>query len=145
MFLLITLSAKDYTYHDVIDLHRKSFISFFMCIFELYFSNEHSRGDIDPEPSRGVPRGHAAFERISSNPAQRTLLALWEAHYPLPHFFSTGAAHPILHLRLILLRAGDVEVKPGPVCSGCTGTIRVGSHPIICTQCQRLFHGYCNA
>ena len=34
--------------------------------------------------------------------------------------------------------------EPGAVCSGCTSTIRVGSHPIICTQCQRLFHGYCN-
>ena len=61
-----------------------------------------------------------------------------------PPFSTTGAAHPALHLRLLLLRAGDVEVNPGPVCSGCTGTIRVGSHPIICTQCQRLFHGYCN-
>ena len=61
-----------------------------------------------------------------------------------PPFLTTGAAHPALHLRLLLLRAGDVEVNPGPVCSGCTGTIRVGSHPIICTQCQRLFHGYCN-
>ena len=57
-----------------------------------------------------------------------------------PPFSTTGAAHPALHLRLLLLRAGDVEVKPEPVCSGCTGTIRVGSHPIICTQCQRLFH-----
>ena len=35
-------------------------------------------------------------------------------------------------------------MTPGPVCSGCTGTIRVGSRPIICTQCQRLFHEYCN-
>ena len=61
-----------------------------------------------------------------------------------PPFSTTGAAHPDLHLRLLLLRAGDVEVNPGPVGSGCTGTISVGSHPIICTQCQRLFHGYCN-
>ena len=57
---------------------------------------------------------------------------------------TTAAAQPALHLRLLLLRAGDVEVNPGPVCSGCTGTIRVGSHPIICTQCQRLFHEYYN-
>ena len=61
-----------------------------------------------------------------------------------PPFSKTGAAHPTLHLRLLLPRAGLVEVNPGPVCSGCTDTIRVGSHPIICTQCQRLFHGYCN-
>ena len=59
-------------------------------------------------------------------------------------FSTTGAAHPALHLRLLLLRAGDVELNPEPVCSGCTGTICVGSHPIICTQCQRLSHGYCN-
>ena len=59
-------------------------------------------------------------------------------------FSTTGAAHPAQHLRLLLLRAGDVEVNPRPVCSGCTGTIRVGSVPIICTQCQRIFHGYCN-
>ena len=61
-----------------------------------------------------------------------------------PSSSTTGAAHPALHLRLLLLSAGDVEMKPGPVCSGCTGTIRVGSHPIICAQCQRLFHWYCN-
>ena len=58
--------------------------------------------------------------------------------------FDDRSCPPALLLRLLLLRAGDVEVNPGPVCSGCTGTIRVGSHPIICTKCQRLFHGYCN-
>ena len=89
-------------------------------------------GDNDPEPLRGVPRGDSAFGRKSSNQAQRTQLALLEAHNPL--FSTTGAAHLALHLRLLLLRVGDVEVNPGPVCSGCTGTIRVGSHPIICTQ-----------
>ena len=61
-----------------------------------------------------------------------------------PPFSTTEAAHPTLHLRLLLLRMGDIKVNPGPVCSGCTGTFRVGSHPIICTQCQRLFHRYCN-
>ena len=61
-----------------------------------------------------------------------------------PPFLTTRAAQPALHVRLLLLRAGDVEVNPGPVYSGCTGTIRVGSHPIICTQCQRLFHDYFN-
>ena len=35
-------------------------------------------------------------------------------------------------------------MNPGPDCSGCTGTICVGSNPIICTQCQRLLHGHCN-
>ena len=58
--------------------------------------------------------------------------------------FDDRSCPPALHLRLLLLRAGDVEVNPGPVCSWCTGIIRVGSHPIICTQCQRLFHGHCN-
>ena len=62
-----------------------------------------------------------------------------------PPLSTTGAAHPAQHLRLLLLRVGDVEVKPGPVCSGCTVTIRVGSRPIICTQCQRIFHGYRNS
>ena len=61
-----------------------------------------------------------------------------------PPFPTTGAAQPALHLRLLRLRTGDVAVNPGPICSGCTGTIRGGSHLIICTQCQRLFHGYCN-
>ena len=61
-----------------------------------------------------------------------------------PPFLTIGAAHHALHLRLLLLRAGGVEVNPGPICSGCTGTTGVGSHPIICTQCQHLFHGYCN-
>ena len=58
-----------------------------------------------------------------------------------PPFSTTGASHPVQNLRLLLLRAGDVEVNPGPVC---TATFRVGSHPIISTQCQSLFHGYCN-
>ena len=58
--------------------------------------------------------------------------------------FDDRSCPPALHLRLLLLRAGDVAVNQGPVFSGCTGTIRVGSHPIICTQCQRLFHGHCN-
>ena len=39
-------------------------------------------GHNEPEPSRGVPRGDAAFGRKSSNPAQHTQLALWEAHNP---------------------------------------------------------------
>ena len=30
-----------------------------------------------------------------------------------PPFSTTGAAHPALHLRLLLLRVGDVEVNPG--------------------------------
>ena len=99
--------------------------------------------DNDPEPSRGVPRGDAAFGRKSSNPAQHTQLALWEAHNP--PFRRQKLPKPTLHLRLLLLTAGDVGVNPGPVCSGCTCTTRVGSHPIICTQCQRLFHGYFNS
>ena len=102
-------------------------------------THERSCGDNDPEPSSDVPRGDAAFGRKSWNPAQHTQLALWEAHNPL-----FRAANPALHLRILLHRAGDDEVNPGPVCSGCTGTIRVGSHPIICTQCQRLLYGYCN-
>ena len=39
-------------------------------------------GDNDPEPSRGDPRGDAAFGRKSLNPAQHTQLALLEAHNP---------------------------------------------------------------
>ena len=38
-----------------------------------------------------------------------------------PHFLMNGAAHPALHLRLLLLRVGDVMVNPGPVCSGAPG------------------------
>ena len=60
-----------------------------------------------------------------------------------PPFSTNGVANPALHLRILLHWAGDVEVNRGPECSGCTGTISVESHPIICTQCQRLFHGYC--
>ena len=35
-----------------------------------------------------------------------------------PPFSTTGAAHPTLHLRLLLLRAGDIEVNPGPSAPG---------------------------
>ena len=59
-------------------------------------------------------------------------------------FSTTGAAHPALHLRLLLPRAGIVEVNQGPACSVCTSTIRVGSHTIIYTQLQRLFRWYCS-
>ena len=45
-------------------------------------NKDNYSGDNDPEPSRGVPRGDAAFGRKSSNPAQHTQLALWEAHNP---------------------------------------------------------------
>ena len=48
----------------------------------VYLNNEEVRGDNDPEPSCGVPRGDAVFGRKSSNSAQHTQLAIWEAHNP---------------------------------------------------------------
>ena len=50
--------------------------------FEKAHITRQQCGDNDPEPSRGVPRGDAAFGCKSSNPAQHTQLALWEAHNP---------------------------------------------------------------
>ena len=39
---------------------------------------------------------------------------------------------------------GGRRGEPAARLLGCTCTIRFRSHPIICTKCQRLFHGHCN-
>ena len=59
-------------------------------------------------------------------------------------FSIAEGAHPALHLRSLLLRAGDVEVNPGPVCRGCTKTIRRDITPIICSSCSQPYHKSCS-
>ena len=77
------------------------------------------------------------------------LAALWKAQTTKslpsnPPFSIVEDAHPALHLRSFLLRAGDVEVNPGPVCRGCTKTIRRGITPITCSSCSQPYHRTCS-
>ena len=57
--------------------------------------------------------------------------------YSLP---TTQGVYPILRLRSLLSRVGDVEVNPAPVCRGCTETIRRDITPITCSSCSQLNH-----
>ena len=74
---------------------------------------------------------------------------LWKAqttnplHSHLPFSIAEGA-HPALYLRSLLLRAGDVEVNPGPVYRGCTKTIRRDITPITCSSCSQPYHRTCS-
>ena len=52
------------------------------------------QGDNDPEPSRGVPRGDAAFGRKSGS--KHPACAMGGAQPPVS---TTGATNPALHLR----------------------------------------------
>lgn len=52
--------------------------------------------------------------------------------------------NPDHNLRLLLLRAGDVERNPGPAtraCSTCSTTVRANSSPLVCSRvCGRVCH-----
>ena len=85
---------------------------------------------------------------IRIQPSHRPSCAVEGANYRLPHshlpFSIAEGAHPALHLRSLLLRAGDVEVNPGPVCRGCTKTIRRVITPITCSSCSQPYHRTCS-
>ena len=63
---------------------------------------------------------------------------------PTSLFSIAEDAHPILHLRSLILRAGDVEVNPRPVCRGCTETISRDITPITCSSCSQPYHRTCS-
>ena len=63
---------------------------------------------------------------------------------PTSPFSIAEGAHPALHLRSLLLRAGDVEVNPGSVCRRCTKTIRRDITPITCSSCSQPYHRTCS-
>ena len=86
---------------------------------------------------------------IRTQPTHRPSCAVEGANYrPTPHshqpFFISRRCTPALHLRSLLLRAGDVEVNPGPVCRGCTETIRRDITPITCSSCSQSYHKTCS-
>ena len=58
--------------------------------------------------------------------------------------FFTGVVDPSLHLRLLLLRAGDIKLNLGTTCFGCNQLILCDSTPIVCSTCQRHFHRTCS-
>ena len=59
-------------------------------------------------------------------------------------FSIAEGAHPVLYLRSLLLRAGDVEVNPGPVYRGGTKTIRREITPITYSSCSQPYHRTCS-
>ena len=81
---------------------------------------------------------------IRTQPTHRPSGAVESANYrpPIPTspFSLAEDAHPALHLRSLLLKAGDVEVNPGPVCRKCTKTIRRDITPISCSSCSQPYH-----
>ena len=80
-----------------------------------------------------------AFSRRPTNPARPyTELCTWTAAV----FSITCVVNPTLHPRLLLLRAGDMELNPGPTCSCCSKSIRCNTTSIVCSTCQR--HLYIN-
>ena len=95
--------------------------------------------DIEPEPFRRVPC--QGLFRTPTNPARPySELRTWKAEV----FSVTGFIDHALHLRLLLLWTGDIELSPGPTCSGCSKSMRSDITPIICLTCQRHFHRTCS-
>ena len=81
-----------------------------------------------------------AFSEKRTNPARPYPdLRTWKAAV----FSITVVVKPALHLRLLLLRAGDIQPKPGPACSDRGWSIRCDASPIVRSSCQRLFHTTC--
>ena len=87
---------------------------------------------------------------IRTQPTHRTSCAVEGANYkpplsspliPTTSFSLAEDAHLALHLRSFLLRTGDVEVNPGPVCRGCTKTI---GRDITCSSCSLPYHRTCS-
>ena len=87
----------------------------------------------------------AAFE--PNRPIDQAVL--WKAqttnplHSHLP-FFNSRRCTPRPAPPSLLLRAGDVEVNPGPVCRECTKTIRRDITPITCSSCSQPYHRTCS-
>ena len=59
-------------------------------------------------------------------------------------FSVTGVVSPALHLRLLLIRAGDIKLNPGSTCYGYSTSIRRDTTSIVCSTSQRHFHGTCS-
>ena len=99
-------------------------------------------------PSRGVQRDAAKWRHSNpTNPSTKLRCGrrkLQTPSIPTSPFSIAEGAHPALYLRSFLLRAGDVEVNPGPVCRGCTKTIRRDITPIICSSCSQPYHRTCS-
>ena len=99
-------------------------------------------------PSRGVQRDAAKWRHSNpTNPSTKLCCGrrkLQTPFIPTSPFSIAEGAHPALYLRSLLLRAGDVEVNPGPVYRGCTKTIRRDITPITCSSCSQPYHRTCS-
>ena len=99
-------------------------------------------------PSRGVQRDAAKWRHSNpTNPSTKLCCGrckLQTPSIPTSPFSIAEGAHPALYLRSLLLRAGDVEVNPGPVGRGCTRTIRREITTITCSSCSQPYHGTCS-
>ena len=88
------------------------------------------RTDNEGEPARGVPRWSFSSPERPANLPQPSRVANGRhasRSSTNPIFSHPGAARPALHLRVLLLRAGDVESNPGPRCSRCDMMINLNS------------------
>ena len=84
-------------------------------------------------PSRGVQRDAAKWRHSNpTNPSTKLCYGrrkLQTPSIPTSPFSIAESAHPALYLRSLLLRAGDVEVNPGPVCGDALRQSDVTSPP----------------
>ena len=59
-------------------------------------------------------------------------------------FLGRRVGDPVHHLSIILLRAGDVELNPGPTCAGCQRALARGLNPLVCLECGDRYHLKCS-
>ena len=58
---------------------------------------------------------------------------------------TTGVAYPAMHLKYLLIMAGDIEANPGTNCPGCTMKTRGDVIALTCSACHRKFRGLTSA
>ena len=95
--------------------------------------------DVEPEPSHGVPC-QGLFRKTDVSGSTMPIAA----HLEGVSFSVTGVVCHALHLRLLLLLARDMEVNPGPTCSGFSKSIRCDTTPIVSSTFQWHFHRTCS-
>ena len=86
---------------------------------------------------------------FQTQPTHRPSCAVEGANYrphpfPPPPFSLAEDAHPALHFRSLLLKAGDVEGNPVPVCRECTKTVRRDITSITRSSCSQPYHNTCS-
>ena len=91
----------------------------------------------EPQPQRGVLWGMERTKRNSTNLRMR-----FKPPEAGTGFLEEGGGL-VRHLRILLIRAGDVETNPGPRCLECGGVIRKNNKPVRCEECEGDTHAGC--